>query len=194
MYAQRRLPQNSVVIKHMYKQCVPGAPSPLLRAWEWGYARDSHMVAVYEWSRSHFWNVKGLKARAFARHQYSLLFQQIEVNFTVDITHCASIFCLPDTTWCHCMWRDLPGLHLSKYWRQWRPEKEAKMDSSHTLKVCNLMKGRGFLLLSVDWAPLTLFFTFFVGRPITVTSWPFGRPRLWRIGGMLISEYMCAVC
>lgn len=114
------------------------------------------MVAVYEWSRSHFWNVKGLKARAFARHQYSLLFQQIEVNFTVDITHCASIFCLPDTTWCHCMWQDLPGLHLSKYWRQWRPEKEAKMDSSHTLKVCNLMKGSGFLLLSVDWAPLTL--------------------------------------
>ena len=58
-------------------------------------------------------------------------------------------------------------------------------------EVCNLMKGSGFLLLSVDWALLTLFFAFFAGRPITVTSWPFGRPRLRRIGGMLISEYMC---
>ena len=121
---------------------------------------------------------------------------------TVDTTHCVSIFCLPDTT--YCMWQDLPGLHLSYSITGGNQNTggseglRKRLRCTHRIpsslrEVCNLMKGSGLLLLSVDWLPLTPFFTFFAGSPTTVTSWPFGRPRLRRIGGVLFSAWIC-VC
>ena len=49
------------------------------------------------------------------------------------------------------------------------------------IDVCSLIKGWSGVLVS-------FFFLFFLAEsPLTVTSWPFGRPRFQMIGGILIS-------
>ena len=51
VYVRTRSPQNSVAIKCMRKQCVPGAPSDFSSAWERGYqnTRSSHSVQKSVW-------------------------------------------------------------------------------------------------------------------------------------------------
>ena len=62
----------------------------------------------------------------------------------------------------------------------------AKMYIPSFREACNLIKGTNFFCLTVEPPLPLLFLIFFAGSPITVTSCPFGRPRLCTIGGMLI--------
>ena len=50
------------------------------------------------------------------------------------------------------------------------------------IDVCSLMKGCSLGLYNSD-----VLLCFFVGRPITVTSFPFGRPHFLMEGGMKMS-------
>lgn len=52
--------------------------------------------------------------------------------------------------------------------------------------VCSLMNGCSLGLFD----SVVLFFCFFAGRPITVTSCPLGRPRFLTVGGMMMPAHV----
>ena len=156
VHVQRRSPRNlwrlSTCANSVYQVLFLLS---LLRAWEWGYARDSHMVAVYEWSWSHFWNVcQRAESQTICKTSIQLVVST-DWSKIYSWHHPLCVYLL--STWCHCTWRDLPGLHFSKYWRQWRPEKEAKMDSSHTFffKRSVQLHERQWLPSPVCWLSTT---------------------------------------
>ena len=55
---------------------------------------------------------------------------------------------------------------------------------SSFLDVCNFIKGSS-LTFSESFLPL------FLGRPMVVSSWPFGRPLLRMAGGIVIPTIIC---
>ena len=97
-------------------------------------------------------------------HFQGIIQLAVLTDWIIDTLYCVSIFCLPDTTWCHCTWRDSQAFTFHILLLE--AVKKAKTHSSPTFFFKRSVQHDGFLLLSVDCLiPLTLFFTFFTSSP-----------------------------